>query len=60
MTGEQITVAVLTALCLIGFAGISVAVLLMPERPANREIIMLVVGALCTNTGMVLGYWFKR
>jgi hypothetical protein len=60
MKPDDIARYVLAALVVLGFSGVALGFIVTPKEAANRDIIMLVVGALCTGYGTVLAWFFPR
>ena len=61
MKPEEVTRLALAAMVVIGFSAVAIGWMYAPERPAaNKDILLLIVGSLCTGYGTVLGYFFSR
>ena len=61
MKPEEITRLALAAVVIVGFSAVAIGWMYAPERPAaNKDILLLIVGSLCTGYGSVLQYFFSR
>lgn len=62
MKPDEIMRFALAAFVVIGFSVVAIMWFYAPaERgSANRDVIMQIIGSLCTGYGIVLGYFFPR
>jgi hypothetical protein len=60
MKPEEIARLSLAAVVVIGFSAVAVGWMYAPEHSSNRDILLLIIGSLCTGYGTVLGYFFSR
>jgi hypothetical protein len=60
MQANQTAILILSAVIVLGFGGVAIAWMVALPHTENRDIIMLIVGALATGYGQVIGYWFAK